>query len=143
MKAHLLKNKYLYKITAIIIKYLPMLLSILQILILILNYVGIAIPILTVFGGTSIAFIILLYLLSYLFQYCYLYRIPLGYNFIIDIIALLRSEGLLPVELICLYRIIVIITGIFISIFVFLMYKNRNNPKVGGIKHFCEKYCDC
>lgn len=143
MKNELLKNRYLYKVAAIVIKYLPSALSLWQIMMLCLNFAGISVPILGFIGGTSIMFLGLLYLVSYLFQYCYLYRIPLGYNLTINIIVLLRSSGLLPIELLMLYRAFMIITGIFIAIFVFFMYKNRNNPKVGGIKSFCEKYCDC
>lgn len=143
MKSDLLKNKYLYKITAIIIKYLPSVLAIIQMILTGLNFLGIIVPVLPFIGGTSIAFLGLLYLLSYLFQYCYLYRIPLGYNLAVNLIILLKATNILPIELSTLYRILGIITGIFISIFVFFMYKNRNNPKVGGIKNFCGKYCDC
>lgn len=143
MKNDLLKHKYLYKITAIIIKYLPSGLALWQILMTGLNYLGVMVPVFGFVGGVSLAFLGLLYLLSYLFQYCYLYRIPLGYNLVVNIVVLLRSMNILPMELSILYRILGIITGIFISIFVFFMYKNRNNPKVGGIKNFCDKYCDC
>ena len=142
MNTQILKNKNLYKITAVLVKYLPSGLALWQILMTILNYCGIAVPILGFVGGTSIIFLILLYLLSYLFQYCYLYRIPLGYNFILNLLILLRSSSFISIELLILYRIIMIITGIFILVFVYFMYKNRNNPKVGGIKSFCEKYCD-
>lgn len=143
MKSDLLRNKNLYKITAIIIKYLPSILAIIQIILTSLNFFNIVVPIISFIGGTSLLFLGLLYLLSYLFQYCYLYRIPLSYNLVVNIIVLLRSMNILPIELSTLYRILGIITGIFISIFVFFMYKNRNNPKVGGIKDFCDKYCDC
>lgn len=143
MKSELLKNKYLYKITAIVIKYLPSVLAVSQIILTVLNYLGIAFPLISFVGGTSLLFLGLLYLLSYLFQYCYLYRLPLGYNLVVNIIVLLKSTNIFPIELSTLYRILGIITGIFISIFVFFMYKNRNNPKVGGIKNFCNKYCDC
>lgn len=143
MRTQILKNKYLYKVMAITVKYMPSVLAILQMIILCINYSGMVVPILSIIGGTSIAFLILLYLLSYLFQYCYLYRMPLSYNLIINITATLKAENLLPLDTLILFRLIMIFTGIFIAIFVFLMYKNRNNPKVGGIKHFCERYCDC
>ena len=143
MNTQILKNKNLYKITAILVKYLPSGLALWQILMTILNYCGITMSILGCLGGTSLIFLGVLYLLSYLFQYCYLYRIPLGYNFIVGTLVILRASGFLNSMLILdFYRIIMIITGIFILVFVYFMYKNRNNPKVGGIKSFCEKYCD-
>ena len=42
-----------------------------------------------------------------------------------------------------MYRIYFIITGLVIVLFIFIMYKNRNNPKVDPIKQLCETYCDC
>lgn len=143
MKSELLKNKYLYKLTAIIVKYLPSVLAITQTILLGLNYFGIAFPLIPFIGGTSIAFLGLLYLLSYLFQYCSLYRMPLGYNLIVNIIVLLKATKVLVISTIDTYRILAIITGLFILIFTYFIYKYRNNPKVGGIKNFCDKYCDC
>lgn len=143
MNNKILKHKYLYKFTSIIIKYLPSLLALWQIIMLFLNYSGLSVPILGFLGGSSLMFLGLLFLLSYLFQYCSLYRIPLGYNLIINIIVLFRSYGIIPVELIYLYRIFTIITGVFILLFIYFAYKYRNNPKIGGIKAFCDKYLDC
>ena len=143
MKKTLANQRFLYKIVTAFIKYLPSGLALWQIVMLCLNFAGISMPILGFLGGSSLIFLILLYLLSYLFQYCYLYRMPLSYNLVINTIVLLRTCGLIPIDLLLLYRVFMIITGIFIAIFVFFMYKNRNNPKVGGIKSFCEKYCDC
>lgn len=143
MNTQILKNKYLYKITAIIIKYLPSVLALWQILMTILNFCGFTVPVLGFIGGTSVLFLGLLFLLSYMFQYCSLYRFPLIYNFTINLVAILRILGFLPMDLSDVYRIIAIITGIFILVFVYLVYKYRNKPKIGGIKAFCDKYLDC
>lgn len=144
MNVQILKNKNLYKITAICVKYAPSVLALLQIAMTIYNYIGVSAYLLSFIGGSSLMFLGLLYLLSYLFQYCYLYRMPIGYCLIINVLVILRSNSLLnSLALLDFYRLLAIVTGIFILIFVFFMYKNRNNPKVGGIKHFCEKYCDC
>lgn len=143
MKNDLLKHKYLYKITTIIIKYLPSGLALWQILMTCLNYFGIAVPLFGFIGGTSLLFLGLLYLLSYLFQYCSLYRIPLGYNLAVNTVVLLKAMKVLVINTMDTYRIIAVITGIFALIFIYFIYKYRNNPKVGGIKDFCDKYCDC
>jgi hypothetical protein len=143
MNIQLLKNKNLYKLTAAFVKYAPIVLALLQMIMTILNYAGISAFMLSFIGGSSLMFLGLLYLLSYLFQYCYLYRIPIGYCLIINVLVMLRTGNLLTnIELLDFYRILMIVAGIFISIFVYFMYKNRKNPKVGGIKSFCEKYCD-
>lgn len=143
MNTQLLRNKNLYKLTAMLIKYLPSGLALWQILMTGLNYIGITVPVMGFLGGSSLIVLVLLYLLSYLFQYCYLYRIPLAYNLTMNTLVLLRNYKVLTMPILDLYQLFMIVTGIFILIFVYFMYKNRKNPKVGGIKNFCEKYCDC
>jgi predicted ferric reductase len=142
MNIQLLRNKNLYKLTAILIKYLPSGLALWQILMTGLNYIGITVPVMGFLGGSSLIVLVLLYLLSYLFQYCYLYRMPLAYNLTMNTLVLLRNYKVLTMPILDLYQLFMIVTGIFILIFVYFMYKNRKNPKVGGIKSFCEKYCD-
>ena len=143
MKSELLKNKYLYKFTAIVVKYLPSILALIKIVSIGFNYFGIIFLPLSFVGGMSLIFLGLLYLLSYLFQYCSLYRIPLGYNLAVNIIVLLKAMKILVIDTMDIYRIIAVITGIFALIFIYFIYKYRNNQKVGGIKDFCDKYCDC
>lgn len=143
MKNEILKNKHLYKLTAIIVKYLPSVLALLSIILTTCNFLGIAVPVIAFFGGTSLLFLVLLYLLSYLFQYCSLYRIPLGYNLTVNTVVLLRVMDILDISTMGTYRVIAVITGLFALIFIYFIYKYRNHPKVGGIKQFCDKYLDC
>ena len=42
-----------------------------------------------------------------------------------------------------MFRLYFILFGIMLIIYIWLMYKNRNNPKVDPIKQLCETYCDC
>ena len=138
-----IRNKNLYKIFLSIIKFLPITLALIQMLGLYLNAVGITSSILACVGGASFLFIGLLFIMSYLFRFCYLYRIPLWYIIIIGILNLLRYFGCIPIDLKSYYRICMIITGLFISLFVGFMYRNRNNPKIDHIKQLCENYSNC
>ena len=61
----------------------------------------------------------------------------------IGILNILRYLNCIPIELEFLYRVYLIFSGVFLTIFIGFMYKNRNNPKVDPIKHLCENYCDC
>lgn len=72
-------SKYLYKTFLIVTKYIPIILALVFVTTLIFNYLGKAVPILAYFGGVSFVFIGLLYLMSFVFQFCHLYRIPLHY----------------------------------------------------------------
>lgn len=136
-------SKNLYKIFLIFTKYIPSLLAILYIVNTACVYLHITIPIIYYFGGTSFLFIGLLYLISWVFQFCHLYRIPLHYLVIGNTIGIIDTHWLLPISSIGMLRIYFILFGIMLVIYIWLMYKNRNNPKVDPIKQLCETYCDC
>lgn len=136
-------SKYLYKIFLICSKYIPFILSIIFIINVCCSYSNITIPILSYLGGVSFIFIILLYLISYVFQFCYLYRLPLHYVTSGNIIGIIDKHLTLSLSNIALFRIYFIVFGIMLIAYIWLMYKNRNNPKVDPIKQLCETYCDC
>ena len=136
-------NKYFYKLLLSIIKYIPIFLSIVFVVNLICNYLNIVLTIIPYFVGVSFLFIILLYLLSFVFRFCYLYRIPLHYITLSTSIGMLKQLGIITLNALGMYRVYFIITGIALIIYVWLMYKNRNNPKIDPIKQLCETYCDC
>jgi hypothetical protein len=136
-------NKNLYKIFLSIVKYIPLILSICFIINLILRYFRIASPIIAYFGGASFLFIVVLYLISFVFKFCYLYRIPLHYITINNIFGIIYKCGIITFSIINMYRLYFILTGIVLIVYIWLMYKNRNNPKVDPIKQLCDTYCDC
>ena len=136
-------NKYMYKILLGIIKYIPILLSICFIINFICSYFNIILVGIQCFMGVSFLFIILLYLLSYVFKFCYLYRLPLHYITLSSIIGVLKQFGVITLSVLGMYRVYFIIAGIALIVYVWLMYKNRNKPKVDPIKQLCETYCDC
>lgn len=143
MSNETVRNKNLYKIFISLLKFIPMILALVQIIGLTLTYCGISSMLLSCFGGSSIIFIGMLFMMSYIFKFCYLYRIPLWYITVIIILNILRLTGLIPIDLIMFYRILALISGIFISLFIIYMYKNRNKPKVDHIKQLCENYAEC
>lgn len=136
-------SKYLYKIFLGYAKYIPIIVSILYILNIICQYLKTAVPILIYLGGVSFIFITLLYLISFVFQFCYLYRIPLHYVTLGNLIGIIDQYFTIPISNIMLFRIYFIMFGIMLIVYIWLMYKNRNNPKIDPIKQLCETYCDC
>lgn len=138
-----LPNKNLYKIFLSILKYIPLILAIFQISGTIFNYLGYTVLFISYLGGCSILFIVLLYIMSYVFQFCYLYRIPLHYNTIIGLLKMTDLYIPFSLNILSMFQMYAGITGIFIIIFIYYMYKNRNKPKVDPIKNFCERYCEC
>lgn len=136
-----LRNKDLYKIFLVIIKYIPIILAITKIITLVLNYFKIKTFILTCFGGTSIVLLVLLYLISIIFRFCGIYRLALNYTSLITIITVLDYYLRFPISKLLLYEIYGIITGVFIVIWIYVWYKNRNNPKIDHIKQLCDNCC--
>lgn len=143
MNNGIFRNKQLYKIFLVTVKYLPLLQAIIQMILTVLNYLGISALWLTYFGGTSMVSIALLFIISYVFNFCNLFRIPLFYNFSIVILSYLRIFNIINLNILWTYRIIVVLSGIFIILYIIVAYKNRNNPKIDHMKEFCNKYFCC
>jgi hypothetical protein len=136
-------NKYLYKIFLIFTKYLPITLAVLFVINLICNHYKLSFSFLAYFGGVSFSFLGLLYLMSWVFQFCHLYRIPLYYITIGNIIGVVNKEFPNVIPSVITDRVYFIITGIMLIIYIWFMHKKRSNPKVDYIKQLCENYCGC
>ena len=136
-------NKNLYKIFLIIIKFIPNMLAGMKIIGLVLSYFKISSFILTCSFGTSIIFIIILYLISIIFKFCGTHRLSLHYVSLITVLSIIDYYIGIPLSNIGLYYLYSIITGIFITLWIYVWYKNRNNPKIDYIKQLCDNYTDC
>lgn len=136
-------NKKLYKILLTLVKYIPITLSIIFILQNTFVYIGITNPVLLYLGGSSLIFIVLLYILSWVFQFCYLYRIPLHYVVGSNVIGLIDRIFKFPISNIGMLRLYFILFGIMLIVYIWCVYKNRNKPRVDYIDSLCETYCDC
>lgn len=136
-------NKTYYKIFLSYIKYVPNLLAIIQILCLILSYLKVTSFAVTCIGGTSIIFILLLYGISYVFQFCGTHRLSLHYVSVITGLTIFDWYIGIPLNVEALYTLYAIITGAFMTSWIIIWYKNRNNPKIDHIKQLCDSYSDC
>lgn len=134
-------DKYLYKLFLMVIKYTPTLLGLLTIINFVFNYLGYNLVILSYLAGTSFIFLAILYIISWVFKFCSLFRIPLHYMTISNSIGLLRTYDILSLDPLGMYRIYFILAGLALLVYVCYMYKNRNNPKVDHIKNLCDRYC--
>lgn len=135
-----LRNKRLYKIFLSIIKYIPNILAITKIIGLLLGYIGIHSFFLTCIGGTSITLLVILYLISIIFRFCGLYRLSLNYVTLITSLTIFDWYVGISLSVESLYFLYASISGVFISLWVWIFYKNRKNPKVDHIKGLCERY---
>lgn len=141
--ADTLRNKNVYKIFLSLIKYVPTLLAILQIVSLCLSYAGITSFLVTCLSGTSIVFLILLYLIAEVFRFCGLYKISLNYVSIVTLLTIFDWYFKFPLDIADRYIMYAFITGVFIVTWIIYWYTHRNNPKVDHLKQLCDKYTDC
>jgi hypothetical protein len=136
-----LRNKQLYKLFLIVIKYIPTILALAKILSLSLSYFGVTSFLLTCLSGTSILFLGILYLISIIFRFCGLYRLSLNYVTLITGISICDWYFDFPIEMLGMYTIYAVISGVFITSWIVYWYKHRNNPKIDHIKQLCDSYC--
>ena len=139
----IVENKNLYKIFLVIIKYIPTILAICKMITLITHYFKFRIFMLTCIGGTSIIFLLVLYLISYIFKFCLTHRLPLHYTSIVTIITMLDYYAGLAINTVTLYQVYLFLSGIFLISWVIVWFVNRKNPKIDHIKQLCESYANC
>ena len=111
-----------YKLTIIYVKYITVILAILDIIHTTCSYFNIDAFSITIFRGLSIGSLILLYLVSYAFSYCKYHRIPLHYIVLSNCVATIDYYIGIPISDRALYCVYLIIFGIF-SIWYVIDYK--------------------
>lgn len=134
-------DKNLYKIFLTILKYTPIILMFLFIIGFILNVLGASSFIIACIGGTSLYFLGTLYMLSYIFKFCNLFRMPLHYIAITNGISIINKMFNLSLGTVFMFRFYLLFAGIILIWYIYTAYKNRNKPKRDYIKEFCERYC--
>jgi hypothetical protein len=136
-------NKNLYKVFISTIKFIPNFLAVTKILGLFLSHIGIQSFLVTCIGGTSIAFLVLLYLISHVFKFCSLYRLSLNYVTLITCLSMIDWYIGIPISTEAMWELYTINSGVFMTSWIVIWYKNRKNPKIDHIKQLCDTYSDC
>lgn len=121
-------SKNLYKLLIVMLKYIPMIISLCYLANTITAYVGIDIPVLSSIAGMSLLTWIFMYIATIVFKFCNYHRMFLYYILIVDIINIIDYYMGIPVSDFWLLMLHSIITGISLFIILFLYLK------VNGIK---------
>lgn len=118
-------EKFLYKIVIEVIKVLPMILSLNQVVIYVFNYFGYYVPGLSFLSGVSLLTILFLYLVSYVFKFCAYHRMFLHYLVTTNVISVYDyTVGInLSNTNMCLLGLI--LSGIFLFIILYLHVKGN------------------
>jgi hypothetical protein len=136
-------NKNMYKVFISVIKFLPNLLALFKMAGLVLSYFKMSSFVITCLGGTSIVLLVLMYLISIIFKFCGHHRISLHYVITITLLSIYDFYIGIPLNVKNLFKLYILITGVFVSLWIWFFYKNRKNPKVDHIKQLCERYICC
>lgn len=86
MAVDVIINKLIYKITFLLVKFIPIIISCIYFSNTALSFVGIDLYFLSLLSSTSLLMVLFLYLTSYLFKFCNYHRLPIHYILINDII---------------------------------------------------------
>ena len=111
-------NKYLYKLFLIFAKYTPIIVALMFILNTYVNYIGLTMPILSYIGGAPYLFLGLMFLISFVFKFCILHRIPLYYTTIVNSIGVLDKYCSFSLSTLTMFRIYFILTGIMAIVYI-------------------------
>lgn len=122
-------NKKYYKLFLIILKYTPFILMIIDLLSTSFSYFNISCNLLSYIGGVSLIFLIILYILSTIFKYCTLYRFPLYYITVTNIIAIVDNYYKLPLSDLNLLRLYFVILGLLFVVYV-KIFNKRSTTEV-------------
>lgn len=135
-------DKNFYKVFIAIIKYVPITLLCIFVIGCLLNLASVPTFIISCIGGTSLISLGLLYMLSYIFRFCNLHRLPLHYVTISNMLTIANAIFTL-VNIMFLIRFLFIVGGIILVYYIIRTYLDRNKPKPDYLQMFCERYCGC
>lgn len=127
------RNKLLYKVEILVLKILPMLVSLLYLIGTILNCFNIDVSLISYLSGVSLIPLLFMYLSSYVFRFCEYHRMFLHYiafNMIINCIDWYICIPLNNKEFLTLF---LIISCIFLFVILNLYLKSRSNEESSNL----------
>ena len=118
-----LRNKRLYKITIVVLKVIPMLLSLCFLLGACFGYAGIESDWLSYIGGVSLLPLLFLYLASYAFGFCEYHRVFLHYILVTDVLSLIDEYIGIPISNLGIFSVYMILTVVLLFVATYLYKK--------------------
>ena len=138
VEARCLRSKQ-YKILLILLKYIPILISLIYVLNTFAAYVGIDIPAANNIAGMSLLTWIFMYVATIVFNFCSYHRMFLYYILIVDIINIIDYYIGIPISDFQLIMLHTVVTGISLFIILFLYIKRKLNKNLNEIKQKINK----
>lgn len=130
VKGESLRNKSLYKTLLILLKYIPIIISLFYIVNTLGALFGIDLPVLSNIAGMSLLTWVFMYLAALVFKFCIYHRMFLYYILVTDIINIINYYIGIPVDSYGIVMIHSVVIGILL--FIILYFYVKHNKKVIG-----------
>lgn len=124
-----LRSKLLYKILLTTIKYTPIVILLTEVNYSILAYLCINTSWLSFIGSVSLVNLVYLYVASYVFRFCYLYRLSLHSIVLTNVLALIDTLVGIPISDLNILRVYLVILLTGVISFVGFRYKERRKSR--------------
>lgn len=123
-----LRSKKLYKVFILMLKYIPMIISLVYMTNTFLSYFYIDLPILSSFAGMSILSWIFMYIAASVFRFCIYHKMFLYYILVTDMINIVDYYIGIPITDFRLLMFHSVLTGVFLFILLYVYVKNYKKP---------------
>lgn len=123
-----LKSKSLYKLLVVMLKYIPMLITLFYIANTVLSYFYIDIPALSNIAGMSLLPWIFMYVAATVFRFCAYHKMFLYYILVVDVINITDYYIGIPIGDLELLMVHGAITGVSLFIILYLYVKSHKKP---------------
>lgn len=127
------RSKVSHKVLILVVKYIPMLISIFYILNTVLCWIDIDTPVISNIAGVSLLTWLFLYLSSIVFQFCIYHRMFLYYILVTDLINIYDFYLGIPISTVQLLSVHSVIISVLLFLLLYIHIKNHDKSNKGDI----------
>lgn len=127
------RSKVSHKVLILVVKYIPMFISIFYILNTLLCWINIDTPVISNIAGVSMLTWIFLYLSSIVFQFCIYHRMFLYYILVTDLINIYDFYLGIPISTVQLLSVHSVIISVLLFLLLYIHIKNHDKNNKGDI----------
>lgn len=124
-RADELRSKSLYKTVLVLLKIIPMLLALFDIVNTVIGILGFECHWISYFGGISFFTLAFLYLASYVFRFCEYHRMFLHYVLLTNMISIIDFEFGIPVSNYTMLCVHIVLLGLLLFLVLYFYRREK------------------
>ncbi len=125
VRADELRSKSLYKAVLVLLKIIPMLLALFDIVNTVIGILGFECHWISYFGGISFLTLAFLYLASYVFRFCKYHRMFLHYVLLTNTISVIDFEFGIPVSNYTMLCVHIVLLGLLLFLVLYFYHREK------------------